>query len=533
MSGLTWLAQHLPGGPTGAQAAGVATAWLLLLAIPLSLLIAYRSTREVVGSRAVCAILALGWASAPPLLSGLDSGRVGPVVVHLLAPPIIVGVLLSLRPGHRGTSAAWLAALLTAVAAWFVPAMVLLGAVAGVVVALGARRWSRLRGVPLALLPLALLGPQVLTVVADPVLIFGGAGASAASVDSLAAWQALLLHPGGAVPLTLWWIAPAWILAFAAVVQRSAPTRSAQASGLLVTALVGAAAAVAASLGQLGRLPTGYAEAQLPLTPWPGTFLSVAGAALLIAAGLGATEVLSAIRSHSPRHAVLGALGVMLMAVAAAGSLGTMVWQGTQSIGGSLAIAQEPLPAIVAERAEGPDQLRILQLAPITASPDSAYTVDYRLQSAEPARWLSDRTWDLAQASAAGPEEHQVTADASHALAELVADVVDTDPATGADQTSLEGDLADLAVGFVQVDASADHPLVAQVDRVPSLVRVSSATDVALWRVLPDVAGSRVWVQAPDGAALGAVSSQGPHGRTRAEIPQFAPGEGQDAAADG
>lgn len=508
MSGWTWILEQVPGGPDSAHAAAVGTAWLLGSAMVLSLLTAYTATGVITDSRSIRGILALGWAGAAPLMSGLDAGRLGPVVVHVLAPWIVASVILSRRSGPRGTTAAFALGLLCGFAAWWVPVLAVLAWGPALVILIGAHGWARLRAVPIALLPALLLGPELLRLAAEPLLMLGGAGATDTGAAAMTAWQALLLHAGGPLSIGLWWIAPAWVLALVATLGLDRSTTGGLALSLSVAALLGVAVAVGTSRLQLGVLPNGYLDAGLPVTVWPGTFLSLAGAALLFAAGLGASDLSRRnVDEHSghrrgaqwnlPRgSAPRSALGVLVLAVAVAGVVGTLALTALRPTGPDLSVAAEPVPAVVAERAAGPDGVRLIELTPepVPTGPDGRYAVTYALSGVEPAAWVRDRTRDLVR-EATLIESSAPPVGSGDPLEALVTDLVDTTEPTmsGQNSSDVESALADLAVGYVALDAAQDHPLVAHIEAIPSLTRVSAQGGGQLWRVLPEVAGTRVW----------------------------------------
>ncbi|MGB7449644.1 MAG: glycosyltransferase, partial [Ornithinimicrobium sp.] len=263
LAGFSWMAERLPGGPEQAHAASVVTSWLLCASVLLSVVVAYLSARVVVRSAVVRAVLALGWAGVAPLVVAVDSGRLGPVVVHVVAPAVVAGVVLSLGEGRRGTSAAFGTALLIAGTAWWVPAVAGAGLATGAVVTVLLKGASRLRGLVLMIVPVALLGPHLAQYLADPVLWFGGAGATVAGAEALPAWQGLLMHPGGPVRISIWWVLPAWLLALIAVLAPGGRRAGRLATGLTVGGLCGITVGLVASRVVIGQLPAGYAEAGL------------------------------------------------------------------------------------------------------------------------------------------------------------------------------------------------------------------------------------------------------------------------------
>lgn len=513
LSGVAAVFEYAPGGPDAAHVAGVTTAWLLFASMPLSVLTAYAAARSLVWSRPIRAVLALGWASASPLVAGVDTGRVGPAVVHMAAPLIVAGVLGSLRPGRRGTSAAFGVAALVSFVTWWVPFVGVVAVLAALVVAVAARGWARLRGVAIAVLPLALLGPSVLPMVADPVRLIGGAGATSAGAPPVAAWQALLLHPGGPESLSMWWVAPVWLLALAGVLGVRRGQSTGIATWLLIAGLLGVAGAVALSRTSVGQLPLGYAEAGLSVTVWPGTLLSVAGACVLLAAGIGATDLLpraGASRGLATRS-MANAASAIVLALAGAGVLGTLALNAANGVGPTIAAAKTPRPAVVADQVAEPDRVRVITLIPdpVESEDTGAFGVRYNLGGVEPANWLRDRTVELAltdSRSEVDPVSAAVTA------------LLDTSDATVLDPAPIERALSELAVAYIVVDAPQSHPLVTQLDQLPNLTRVSSARSSALWRIEGVAEASRVWTQSEDGQRQ-AMSLRGSGAATTGTVP--------------
>src|SRR5690606_19071552 len=126
-----------------------------------------------------------------------------------------------------------------------------------------------------------LLGPWLGALAEEPRLLLGGAGATTTRLP-VEPWQALLLHAPGELPAWLWWTAPVVLLGLLGAVRRG--PRGARATLLVLVSLLGLAAALAAPLVVAGRVPDGYADAGETVTAWPGTFLSLCAAGLVLAA---------------------------------------------------------------------------------------------------------------------------------------------------------------------------------------------------------------------------------------------------------
>lgn len=512
MAGFTWLVEHLPWVDPARSPAAVTLAWILWAAIPASALSGYFAARVAVRSRWVRALVGVVWAGMPSLSAGVDQGRLGPVVAHVALPLIVAGVVVagSRRQGALRTSATCATVLLTALVGAFVPAVMILVSLAGLLVLVFGPGWGRLRGLLLAVLPWALSGPWFRVVREDPRVVLGGPGATTTGGPSHAAepWHMLLLHPGGGLSPALWWTLPLLLLALGAALRRG--HRGRRAAVLLIGALLGLAAALAAPWLQLGVVPPGYVEAGDVITPWPGLFLSVAAACVLLAAAQ-AVELPHAAR-RAPWHAPLV---TVLTGVVAIAGVGTLVWSAWSGVGPALAVAQRPYPAVVDAQAGGPESLRILDLRVA----DDA--VSYRLAGAEPGLWVRDRVQEVAAQDAAVS-----SLPGRAALAEAVVTLTNGD--NSSDSSAAHQALLDLGVGYVGLRATEGDPLVAALDATAALTRVNSTDGLQLWRVGsggdPDapVPPARVRLVDGDGTALAAVPTSGPHAtlRTSLEAPE-------------
>lgn len=512
MAGMTRLVEWLPWvDPAGSPAAVTAT-WLLFAALPLSVVTAYLATRTVLRNRWQRAVAGLVWAGLPPLAVGVAEGRVGPVLVHILAPLAVAGFLAAARRGDgaRRTAAAFGTALLIGLLGTFVPGLVILASVAGLLVFVLGPGWARARGLVLAVLPWLLLGPWIQALWTDPRLALGGAGATTTQ-DAPAPWHTVLLHPGGPQSPTMWWTLPLLVLAAVGVFRTG--ERGRRVTLLLVGGVVALASALAVPFLEIGTLPEGYGAAGSVVAAWPGTYLSVFGACALLAAGLTVDRVGRLSRVGRPVVAVLAGVAV----VAGAGLLGSTVWSGT---GASLAVAERPYPAVVGEQATGPDALRILELSP------AGQSVSYRLEGREPGLWLRDRAREVSGLTApdTGAGEEHLDATVNALVGQPVlggssgTSSTDSDGATaGADTLS---DLHDLGVGFIGLRAEADHALLEVLDTTPGLTRLGGSEGLVLWRVAARgededrIPPARMWVRDSDGSPLTTVPVSGAHGRT-------------------
>lgn len=523
--------EAVPGTAFTPATAGVALGWVLLIAVPASVITAYLALRRVTHRRWLRAGLALGWAGLAPLGVAVGEGRVGPAVVHVLAPLLLAGLVVALTPGggpHR-VAATFATVLGVVLAAQWVPLVLVPATLAGLLLLVLGRGSSRWRGLALAALPWALLAPWLPALVAGPVRLLGGAGATAAGSafpSGAPPWQQLLLHAGAPVDLAavsvpavaLWLTVPLWIAALGALVLRGPSGR--RALFLVVAAVTLLALAMVAPRVSLGVLAEGHTEGGQVVTIWPGTLLSLAGAALLLAAGLGLEHLARrgtwsstegdeahASPTRPPRLAAAGAgLAAATVVLAGAASLGLAAisshdWQ--------LQAATDPLPAVAAEQARGPAAMRTLVLTPLPAAPGAEdpqdpvlrVEVDLRGAEIEPARALRDRAGELLRGvPGPGPVEEAAAAVTGQ----------------GSPEDAVQA-LVDLGVGYLLVEADAGHPLATQVERLPGLSRVSSPEGQVLWR-MTDNEAARVRVLDADGRTLQRLDATGPHGASAGTV---------------
>jgi GT2 family glycosyltransferase len=298
------------GGPPAALAV------LVLGDAPLAGVLAYAATRRLPVRRWVRALVAAGYALLPPATAAVAQGRLDVVIVHILLPPVLVGIVTVLNPSARGAAASsWLSAaagsaLGLAVIGAFAPlvhALVVVFALVGFVVVPGGHGDGRRRVAALfavVLLPLALLVPWPAVVLAHPsVLLSGVSGGDPAAPVGPAQWIAL--DPGG--PGASKFIGVVVLLAVAVgVVLRP---RKAVLPGLAVVVL----GVVAVAL--VSRMSAVSLDGVAPQRFWTGAPMVVVGCGLLWA-------LLGACRSDGVRHpsairilAGLGALAVLALAV--------------------------------------------------------------------------------------------------------------------------------------------------------------------------------------------------------------------------
>lgn len=547
LAAVTRLVEVVPGGSGFATAtAGVALGWILVAAAPASVLTAYLALRRTTRRPWLRAGMSLGWAGLAPLTVAVSDGRVGPALVHVLAPLLVAGYVVSASraAGVRRAAAVFATVLGVALAAQWVPLILLLATLGGLLLLVVGRGPARWRGLVLAFVPWLLLLPWWPAVVSGPTRLLGGAGATSASAAFPAgppAWQVLLLQPGQPVTvadglalspsaLALWLTVPLWLAALAALVVRG--SRGRRAGVLVATAVAVLALAVLASRVSLGVLPVGHEEAGQTVTAWSGSLLSVAGAALLLAAGAGLDRLLEVTTGRRPaadlaeeetrRPGPLAGLGVTVTSLAVLAGVAALAVSATAADPPGLQPATDPLPAVASEQARGPASQRTLVLVPTggatATEPGTDQTVvsvmaDLRGVEPEPARILRDRARDLVVGV---PEPGEVE--------ETVAAIVGQ-----GSPDAVEGLLEDLGVGYLLVEAPETDGLVQQVDRLPGLTRVSSPEGQVLWRMIDNDA-ARVRVLGADGQLLVRPGVTGPHGATHAVAQDLPDGASLDVA---
>lgn len=496
LAGLTWVVGHLPWVQAGASPAGTTVGWILVAAMPLSAWTAYLGGRVATRARWPRAGAALAWACLPTLTTALAGGRLGAVVAHILLPLVVAGFATVLRGRGSATVTFGTALAVAVVGAFDPPLLVLCTAVSVLVMVLG-RRWTWLRGVVLAVLPLALLGPWLLRVLQEPLLLLAGPGLVQWGAPSAAPWELALLHPGGPGSYPVLLSAPIVAVGLLGLLRRGSAGRALNRLGLL--ALVGLAAGLAAPHVVIAR-PPGTSSAAHALTPWSGTGLDVLAVALLAAAllglqGLGSSSWWSAARW---RRAVAGpAVALTVLAV-----LASATWAGWAGVGERLHPSHGTVPAVAADQAAGTLANRVLVLARHDG------VVDYHLVGKEPGA--------VARSLPPAPP----TADPLLTSAVRAA----LSGTTAADANDVRARLTDLGIGFVGLQ-DANSSLVRQLDGTAGLTRLGSTDDMVLFRVLPpDGKGSQVLAPSrarvvERGGAVQELDVTGAHAATAAHLP--------------
>ncbi|GAA1893794.1 glycosyltransferase family 2 protein [Lapillicoccus jejuensis] len=512
LAGLTWLAQWLPGVDQGRSPASVTIAWLLVASLPLSAVSAYLAGRVVTRRAGLRALVALAWAASPVLAQSLTQGRLFAALAHVLLPLVLAGLL-----GAASTRTTWTAVFATCLGAAALSAFVPVDLVVVVAVGLGLALvgrglTARLRGLVLAVVPLALLGPWALRLAQDPRLLLSAPGlldlGTAPEADP---WLVALGRVAGGVGLVhALLLAPVGLLALVGLA-RSPRGRGAALTALGVLAVLGTAAALAAPRVVVGPA-LGDDGAPVPATPWAGP-----GADLLLVALLGAVLVGwrgLPLRPRGSWREGRRLLGLVAVTVTAAGVLATMALQVRDGVGDELVAGSDARPAVAVDQARGPAASRLLVLDRDTAG--------------------SGVSWQLVGDEPGSPQRGLVTPLATDpGVGDLVGAVASgtLDSSSGA---GLGDRLADLGVGFVSLGGDSGLTLTRSLDAAAGLARLGSGDGRTLWRVLPrtsadraagaPLAPSRVRVDDASGRPLQALPVTGPHGAVDVDLPAGASG---------
>ena len=294
-----WTAYAESGPPSLAMLAVLSTvlfgkAWLavdllLLASVPAAGAVAYAVSGQVVRSTVLRLWAAATWALLPVATGAVAAGRLDAAVVQVALPALLLGgrVVASRDPRHGGWSHAWAVGLALAVVVAFAPvllplvAVFVLGAavlavVAGAPAQRPAARRRALGCLVAALVPLLVLLPWPLTLLADPGALLHGPGRLGPGLaeSDLPGWHLLLLSPGGpGVPGLA--LSAGLLLGALGALARTRRARLAAAGWAL--ALAGLAYALLLARTTASGVPV-----------WPGAGLQVAAAGMLLAAVVGA-----------------------------------------------------------------------------------------------------------------------------------------------------------------------------------------------------------------------------------------------------
>lgn len=509
LSGLTWLAERVPGVAEGRSSAGVTLAWLLFLAPALSVWAAYLASRVVTTSRWARAGAALLWGTSSVLTAAVSSGRVTFAVAHVVLPFVLAGFVLAAR--RDGTfTAAFATALAAEVLGTFAPPLLVLSSLAALVLLVfgpGARRW---RALVLLVVPVGLLGPWAARFVDDWRLVLSGPGLLTTSPQG-GFLTGLLASPDSdptRAPWMVWVMAPVVVVGLLGFVSRGrSRAENVALACAAALAVLGLAMALASSRVVLGSAETGVGVSA-PAHLWPGLGLDLWWAGVVVGALVAVRSV--ALRpagvTSSRRRLRLTASVVLAVAIALPAVAQAALWA-YAGLGSGLSVGRATLPAVAIEQGSGPLSNRLLLLRP------SETITDFVLVGQEPGELLRDLDRPAAADNAA--------------LVQTVAQLVG-----GRSADSLEAaGLARLAIGFVQVRGEADTPLVRRLDAAEGLSRLGTDENGILWKVAPaasarattaPTAPSRARVVDARGGLIQAVPTVGPHAAVDQTLPRSA-----------
>jgi GT2 family glycosyltransferase len=327
-------------------------AWLavdviLLLAVPLSALGAYVAARRLVTSAPVRVWMAVTYGLVPVLTGAVTTGHIGTVVACIALPWLVLTAVPLLDQHRRPTwQAACSCGLVLTVAAAFAPltelmgvALLLVGSL--VLVARGQAKTVAYAVVAVAL-PLFLLAPWSLRILADPRAVLSEAGLADPMTSAVGgtAWQLPFgrLDAAGAAP---WWLGAGVLVAAACSVLRR-DRRTGIAAAWLVVAVALVVAAVLAH--ETVALPGSGRHAFV----WLGLPVAVAQGAAIVAAGLAADGLFPRMRPgwFGLRRWPIAVVGVVAIAAPIAGAA-WWVWVAPR---GELSRHLEtPLPAYMSD----------------------------------------------------------------------------------------------------------------------------------------------------------------------------------------
>lgn len=447
LAGLSGAIGWIPGLGSGDSPAGVVLAVIVIAALPLAAVVAWKSAGTFTGRRWLRAAVALAWVTSVPAATAVAEGRIGALLALVLLPRVAAGLARVGRP-HAAFSDAVRTALWGTVLATVAPivgVVVVLVGLANLLLGNAARRG---RGITLVLVPLLLAGPWLLTLQGNPRRLLAGWGLTDTPVD-LPAWQlALGQLPGGAG--TTWWTAGVLVVGLVALLVPGVRRAS---WGAAVAAGLGLAWAVGAPRLVIGHAPAGTAEAGAALTPWAGLGQLVLIGAALVAVLLAADVLPDSLRG---RRSLLF-VPVVGLVVAAIGS-GVLVAQHTY--GEELTTWDDDRPLVATAAAEGPMASRTL----VVESTDEG--LSYRLVGDEP----GDLVRDLPLTHPPVPGEEEVAGAVAQVLGQGEGE---RDPADV---------LADHAVSHLVLvqPQESDRRLV---DTSPGLGRLGSSDGTTTWAV--------------------------------------------------
>ncbi|MFB7477187.1 glycosyltransferase family 2 protein [Kitasatospora sp. NPDC056184] len=455
--------------------ADLAVTLLVVLAVPLSAVSAYLVSRPLIDSKLVRAWASATYALLPAATGALAQGRIGTAVLAVLLPPLARAAAITAGLGIRDESAAkgarpgwrsaWTTVLLLTLATAFVPlvwalavplclAMLVTAVVRGGAFGSGATalRLLGLRVLVILAVPVGVLAPWSLQVLAHPQRLLLEAGLPGLHGAGPTATGLLLVNPGGAgVPPV--WLSAGVVLAALAALLRADRRRAvlaawgAAGAGLLFAVAVAGTAVTPASGG--------------PAVPaWSGPATLLAGVALLAAAAIGADGANARVAgiAFGWRQPV----AALVVAAAVLAPLGTGLWWAVTGADGPLHRGRgSQVPAFIAEQAGTTDRSRTLV---VTGDPKGG-SVDYTV--------VRGAGLTLGQAESTVDPATGTTAGLDRTVGSLLA-------GSGADQA---GALSRYGIAYVLVDQPLIGVFKDVLDTTPGLVKANQDGGAALWQV--------------------------------------------------
>ncbi|WP_219499662.1 glycosyltransferase [Nonomuraea ceibae] len=433
---------------------------LLLGSVPLAGASAYLASRRLVPDATESGVGVRVWVAAtyallPVATGAVASGRLGTAAVLVLLPACAVLAAHLLGPdARRSRRAAWGFGLVLAVGAAFVPLLLPMALVLGVlaVVLFRTVRPGVLVPVAIALgVPVALLLPWLGGLVLDPgrFLLEAGLHDPALVSPALGARDLLTLSPGGPGLPPFWVTGGLLAVALGALFvhraragRRAKPDPQAERGRIVVLSGWGIALFALVIALIAGRVGVAGAPA------WPGVPLAVAGAALIVLAALSAPRLDAARARGGPRR-----IAAWLVAAVAFSTplLAAGHWI-VQGVRGPLdGDARDPLPALAVMNSRHGERTLLIRGAEFTV--------------------LRGRTPLIGEAElpVASPERAKVAA-AAQGLA----------GGRGGNDAEV---LAQHGVAMVAVAPPVGPELARTLDSQPSLQRMSLSDSGGLWRI--------------------------------------------------
>lgn len=450
LAGASWVVEHIPGLQDSASPGGLVLAAVVIAGLPLAAVSAYGAARVLDVGAWWRALAALAWVSGGAIAGIIGEGRIGAIVALVLLPRIAAGVVRASRTD--GTfSGAVRTALWAGLLAWFVPflgALIVVLGLAWTLIGGGSRRQP---GWVLAVIPLAIAGPWLTTLVSEPAQVFGGWGVVALREETTP-WLLALGVTESTPHLGTWFAIPLVVVALLALMIPGKRPLTWAAGALVV---IGVLISLAAPRIVLGTVPAGQPDAGEVMTAWPGV------GALLSALGviaLALTAVPLVATRWRARWRVLTWIPAAAAIAGILGSIGLLAWQG---FGANLQAWKEPRPPVAVEHAEGPLAGRSVEVW------RDGERLAYRMIGREPA----PLTRGVPAASAPGSADDRVEA----ALADVLG--VGESQQTAPSQT-----LARVGIGYVVVHRPTARQA-AELDSLAGFARLGRSGQITTWSV--------------------------------------------------